>query len=71
MGRPPLSSGKKEILEDTKATMAMAGLPLEDEGTTVLEDCLTGKIAFDEAVANSIAEFKAIPEDDDGDSSQN
>lgn len=38
MGRPPLSPDKNEILEDTKATMAMAGLLLEDEDIAALED---------------------------------
>lgn len=70
MGRPPLSHDRKEILEDTKATMAIAGLPLEDEDITVLEDCLTGKTTFDEAIANAIAEFKTAAENEDNESPQ-
>lgn len=48
---------KDEILENTKATMAMEGLPLSEEDEKILRDCLDGKSSFEEALAEAINQF--------------
>lgn len=48
---------KDEILENTKATMAMEGLPLSEEDEKILRDCLDGKTSFEEALAEAIEQF--------------
>ena len=52
-------STAEEILANTKATMAMEGMPLTKADKDVLRSCLEGDVTFDEALAAAVEEFHA------------
>ena len=51
-------SNAEEIIANTKATMAMEGMPLTAAEEETLRDCLTGKRTFEEAIAEALAKHK-------------
>ncbi len=53
-------SDKEEIIANTEATLAIEGMPLSEEDVSILDDCLSGKISFDDAVAAAIEELKVV-----------
>lgn len=49
----------EEIIENTKATMAIEGMELSHEDISLLRKCLSGDLPFEKAVAEIIAKYKA------------
>lgn len=43
-------SENERIIENVNATMAMEDMPLETEDRRRLEECLEGKVSFEEAI---------------------
>lgn len=52
-------SNAEEIIANTKATMAMEGLPLTEDEEKTIRDCLAGKKSFEEAIAEAVARHRA------------
>ncbi len=53
------TSTEQEIVANTKATMAMAGLPLPEDSVRRIESYLDGKSPLEESVDNLLERYKA------------
>jgi hypothetical protein len=53
-----LKNHNKYIIDNINFTMSMENMPLTNENKLQLQNCLEGKIDFDEAVAEMVKKFK-------------
>lgn len=53
-GRPALTEEQRRIVESTKGSMALEGMPLTDEEAKDIEDIATGRRTADEVIAEAV-----------------
>ena len=55
----------ERIIENVNTSMKMEGMALSEEQKKIMLDCLTGKITYEEAVANAIAKHSQVNNPDE------
>ena len=55
----------ERIIENVNTSMKMEGMALNNEDKKVMRDCLTGKITYEEAVANAIDKYRQLNNPDE------